>query len=250
MRKLFKGILGLFIFNAFLVLSSSGLQSCDNELEGNNSEEISAAFMAFKAAMKEEEKIYRSKLSKIQIEKNKQNRLSPSSNDVPIDFIDDNPTPEEQLAIDFEEGIRDEAKMVLYAYDFTDNKIIEEFGSVDSPDISVVANLVMALEEELQQDKRIDFMQESDFELASILGVSSLYAQQTQTEQDQLDTVGGCIADAIGITAVFEILSNGANKRMKKAAIRKVIRKVATRTLGVVGAALAVYDFVDCMDWI
>jgi hypothetical protein len=102
----------------------------------------------------------------------------------------------------------------------------------------------MAFEEKLDENQRIDFLDESDFELSSILGISSAFA-----DQEKEDTIGGCIADAAGISAVFTLINDGANKKLTKLAVKKVIRKVATKALGVIGAALAVYDFADCMGW-
>ncbi len=62
-----------------------------------------------------------------------------------------------------------------------------------------------------------------------------------------------CALRAIGIEAVVVLLNNGvssaAKSRIKKKALRKMVVKIATRTLGVIGAAIAVYELGDCMDW-
>lgn len=104
------------------------------------------------------------------------------------------------------------------------------------------AQVIVLLEEELAQNRLIYFLDESDIYYSSLFGINSVYAQS--------DTIGGCLADAVGISAVFAVLEGGANKRMTKAAIKKAIRKVVGRSLGVIGAALAVYDFSDCMGWL
>jgi len=58
------------------------------------------------------------------------------------------------------------------------------------------------------------------------------------------NTTVGCILQATGINTLYESWFNKfATKRMLIAAVGKL----ATRYLGWVGAAVAVYDFVDCM---
>jgi hypothetical protein len=39
------------------------------------------------------------------------------------------------------------------------------------------------------------------------------------------------------------------NGKIEKAAIKQVIKKVATKYLGVIGAAWALYEFGDCMGY-
>ncbi len=145
-------------------------------------------------------------------------------------------------AILFEDEIRPTALDIFYSYGFTTSEILEEFGSLKSPDISLAAQAVVLLEEELDNNRLIYFMDETDVYTAGIFGISSSYAQT--------DTIGGCLADAVGISAVFALIDGGAQKKMKKKAIKKAIRKVVSRSLGVVGGALAVYDFSKCMGWI
>ncbi|MDN3593950.1 hypothetical protein [Zunongwangia endophytica] len=242
MKKLLKGILGLFILNLIIVAVSFSIQSCssDNELEDGRDEKLDLAIQEFKNAIKKEGEVYNLELSKLE---KSNNAVYKTNNDVPIDFIDDNPDPMAQLAVNFEQGIHNSSINILRAYEFSNSDIIQEFGNMDSPEISVVANIVVALEDKLDQDQKVNFMDETDIEFASLFGISKAYSYQG-------DTLGGCIMDAVGIAAVFELFGHGLNKKMKKKAIKKVIRKVAVKYLGYVGAALAVYDFVDCMDWI
>lgn len=53
---------------------------------------------------------------------------------------------------------------------------------------------------------------------------------------------------AVGVTAIQEFLQNGING-MPKSGVRKLLKKVATKYLGAIGAAVAVYEFGDCMEW-
>jgi len=62
-----------------------------------------------------------------------------------------------------------------------------------------------------------------------------------------------CALRAFGIEAVVGFgqsnLSGAIKSMMKKSALRKMILKIATRSLGIIGAAIAMYEFGDCMDW-
>jgi len=54
----------------------------------------------------------------------------------------------------------------------------------------------------------------------------------------------GCVMQAIGITSLYNTwFDKFATKRM----LISAVGKLATRYLGYVGAAVAVYDFIDCM---
>jgi hypothetical protein len=55
-----------------------------------------------------------------------------------------------------------------------------------------------------------------------------------------------CALDALGIPAGMIV---GAAKDTSRKALLKAAKKLATRTLGIIGAAIAIYEFGDCMDW-
>ena len=69
-------------------------------------------------------------------------------------------------------------------------------------------------------------------------GINSTYAQ---------NTVGGCLADAIGVYAVVEFAQTG---QLSQTAVIKLVKKVGAKYLVTFGAALAVWDFVNCMGWV
>ncbi|WOC40372.1 hypothetical protein [Polaribacter sp. HL-MS24] len=71
--------------------------------------------------------------------------------------------------------------------------------------------------------------------------VASAYATNMDMEPDWYD----CMLRSVGIDAVVELLKG----KVTKAIAKKAIRKIASRTLGWIGAAIAVYEFGDCMDW-
>lgn len=63
--------------------------------------------------------------------------------------------------------------------------------------------------------------------------------------------IGDCAVDAFGIKEVIVILGGQSiNSSLGKALMKKAVRKVATKALGVVGALIFAYDFADCMGWI
>lgn len=59
--------------------------------------------------------------------------------------------------------------------------------------------------------------------------------------------IANCALDALGIPAGLIV---GSAKSLTKKAILKAAKKMATRSLGWVGAAIAVVDFASCMDYI
>jgi hypothetical protein len=152
-------------------------------------------------------------------------------------------TSQELLAIDFTNEIKPDALTLIKSYGITEAEIISEFGSLDSEKIALTAQAILNTEELLANGKTLSIFTDEDYQFASlsIFGVNQSLAQS--------DTVGGCIADAIGISAAFQVMNYGIQKLGKKGAY-KLLKKIAGRTLGPIGVALAVYDFADCMGWL
>jgi hypothetical protein len=50
---------------------------------------------------------------------------------------------------------------------------------------------------------------------------------------------------AVGIDPVIELINGNLTKSLAKKAIRKIVGS----TLGWVGAAVAIYEYGDCMEW-
>lgn len=112
-----------------------------------------------------------------------------------------------------------EAIQTLHFHGLSNEEIIEDFGSLDNPAIIVAA---------LYADE------------SYLYGVA-MVSNPDNSEPDLFD----CLMRSIGIDAAVEIV----NGKLKGAALRKAVRKIATRTLGWAGAAWAVYEFGDCMGW-
>ena len=53
----------------------------------------------------------------------------------------------------------------------------------------------------------------------------------------------------LGVSDFALAISGGLQTSAGKALLKKAIRKIATRALGWIGAAVFVYEFGDCMDW-
>lgn len=151
--------------------------------------------------------------------------------------------------IAFEQEIRPDALNLIKSYGVTDAEIIEAFGSLDSPQISVAAESILMAEDLIDNGQTLTLFESEDYQLASLnfLGVNNVYAQSTARMAS--DTIGGYIADAIGITAAFEVIEHGV-MGLGKNGVLKLIRKVGGKYLGAVGAVLAAYDFADFMGWI
>ena len=73
------------------------------------------------------------------------------------------------------------------------------------------------------------------------MNIDSFFATSVYA-QDTFD----CLIRSVGIDAVVEFVKV---KIITKKAIYKVIRKVAKRALGPIGAAWAIYEFEECMGW-
>lgn len=129
-----------------------------------------------------------------------------------------------------------QAKNYLYAKGLTDSDIqfllsADEEGPAmqESALIPVVMQLI-AVEQNQNVASNVNFL--------SFFG-SPAHASQ----------IGDCAGNALGIADVALALSGGLQTSAGKALLKKAIRKIATRALGWVGAAVFTYEFGDCMGW-
>lgn len=122
----------------------------------------------------------------------------------------------EDKAKAFLEPIINETVSVLLNSGISENEIITEFGSLNSPEIVLMS--------------------------IALLNENSSYNSKYQNKSgvDVLE----CIAKAFtGIKLHEAFWKSFTNRRV----LLRAVGKLATRTLGFVGAALVVYDFADCM---
>lgn len=179
-------------FYAFLFLLSSFISSCVNE--ENNIFELNEH--ANVESLRE--------VVKTQTSFNKKTKFSKRSN-----------LNEDEAKV-FLEPIINETVSVLLNSGISENEIITEFGSLNSPEIALMS--------------------------VALLNENSSYNTENQSkkERDVID----CAARAFTGIKIHEGFWNSfTNRRV----LLRAVGKLATRTLGFVGAALVVYEFADCM---
>lgn len=129
-----------------------------------------------------------------------------------------------------------EAKNYLYAKGLTDLDIQNllaadaEGPAMSESDLIPLVMQLIAEEQNQGLTTNIDYL--------SLFGTSAHASQ-----------IGECAGDALGISAIAAVVNEGLHTSAGKALLKKALRKVASRALGWVGAAIFVYEFGDCMDW-
>jgi len=104
---------------------------------------------------------------------------------------------------------------MLNQYGISDQEIIEDYGSLDSPELIYVGMY-------LANDDSLNFQQQSN----------------------SSSQVVDCLLRATGTQAFHDAFwGSFTNRRM----LLRAVGRFATRTLGWIGAALIVADFADCM---
>lgn len=126
------------------------------------------------------------------------------------------------------------SKELLKSYGINESDFLEEFADLNDPRIAFVGLMILSADKKKEKDNLASINYASFF-------VASAYAINMDMEPDWYD----CMLRSVGIDAVVELF----NGKVTKAIAKKAIRKIASRTLGWVGAAIAVYEFGDCMDW-
>jgi hypothetical protein len=132
---------------------------------------------------------------------------------------------------------------LLKSYGLTEAEINTNLGGITEEKLIDVAYSIIDIEE--QASRGIELVDPVD-------GVSLLTGEFHVSDIAQAirpsSQVFDCAMQALGISVVFELMEKGIEK-MGKAAVRKLLAKVATKYLSWVGVAIAVYEFGDCMDW-
>lgn len=95
-------------------------------------------------------------------------------------------------------------------------------------------------------DKNLEEIFSDDAEANAIILAIAIAGTETQAFSTRSQIVN-CALDALGIPVGLLV---GSAKSLTKKAILKAAKKLATRSLGWVGAAIAVVDFASCMDYI
>lgn len=135
---------------------------------------------------------------------------------------------DEQTAISVLSPYMQSSLDFLYDHGFTQTEIIEEFGSLSNPAIIASA----------------DYINKIELTYPPTLSVDERTNSNTYKVGDDPDMYD-CLLRAAGIDAVIEIFNGKLSKQIAKKAIRKIIVKY----VGWIGAAVAIYEFGDCMEW-
>lgn len=133
---------------------------------------------------------------------------------------------------------------LLRSYGLSDHEIIFEFGSLDSPEISRAALAITRFEDLVNDGYILDGYDDTDFIIAGLF-FQSAYAGGSQWYDCAIRAAGVEVLVQMGQAGISNIV-----KRLGKKGVIKLIGKIASRTLGYVGAAIAVYEFSDCMGWL
>lgn len=122
------------------------------------------------------------------------------------------------------------AKNYLYNLGFSDLEIESELqGSEES---NLVIAVMALIDAENQYESSIGFNYDSLF---------GQNAHAMTISQNWYD----CLLRSVGIDAVIELF----NGKVTKLIAKKAIRKIVSRTIGWVGAAVAIYEYGSCMGW-
>ena len=121
-------------------------------------------------------------------------------------------------------------ELVPILKELLESELGEDFYDLDDPRIALIGLAILAANDESGNQTAMNF--------AGMFG-TTVYAQDTYD----------CVLRTIGITALTDAINNGLSSSAGKAALKKAIRKIASRVLGWVGAAWAAYEFGDCMGW-
>ncbi len=126
-------------------------------------------------------------------------------------------------------------KKLLKWYEVEDEYLTQEFTDPNDPRIALVGLFLLAAESNEKQGVALNFAQ-----AFGTLG----YAQDAQLSEAKPDWVD-CMITAVGIDAVVEFLKGNVTEAIAK----KAIKKIASRAMGFIGAAVALYEFGSCMGW-
>ena len=221
LKKIANGILAIFIIKLILFGGTFVIQSCKTDsIEDTQIVEQELAISKF-------ENLVRTLTPKIQSVASKQqnfllSKSAASTRDVSVHI--------EEEAREVMMPIVAGTKELLAAFDFTESDLSEEFEDLEDPRIALIGLAVLAVQDQESNQTALNF--------ARMFG-------QTVYAQDLYD----CALRTLGITALTEAFDKGINSSAGKALLKKVVRKIATKTLGWVGAAWAAYEFGDCMNY-
>ncbi|MBT8206398.1 MAG: hypothetical protein KJO20_13585 [Eudoraea sp.] len=127
------------------------------------------------------------------------------------------------------------SRELLTTYGISEDFLAREFSNPEDPRIILAGLWLMAAERQGTSSRMQNRAQILNF---------GLFAQENSLTEAKPDWME-CMLAAVGVDAIVEFLKGNVTE----AIARKAIRKIASRTLGWVGVALALYEYGNCMGW-
>jgi hypothetical protein len=124
---------------------------------------------------------------------------------------------------------------LLKTYGISEDFLEKELGDPDDPRLVLIGVWIARAERAGLKAQHTYQAQLADF--------AFFFQEITQTE-DKPEWME-CMLVAVGVDAIIEF----AKGNVTEAIAKKAIRKIASRTLGWVGVALALYEYGNCMEW-
>jgi hypothetical protein len=224
-KRLAKGLAAIFAIKFLLLLGVMAFQACQKENEEFKYLEQQEAITKFERVVKETTPKIRNLVEG--------HFSSLDKNAIINGNLSDRVMEETQRAM---MPMVNGTKELLRAYDIEEVVLTEEFGDANDPRIALVGLLLLAADSKEYQETAVNF--------AQAFGSFSYANSNTVINPVMSDWVD-CLIVAVGIDVVVEFVSGNITEAFAK----KAIKKIAKRALGVIGAAIAAYEFGSCMGW-
>ena len=124
---------------------------------------------------------------------------------------------------------------LLETYGISESFLEQEMGNPNDPRLALIGVWIAELERHGLDTRHVNH--------AQLANLSFFFEENTWIEDDP-DWME-CMMIAVGVDAIIEF----AKGNITEAIAKKAIRKIASRTLGWVGVALALYEYGNCMEW-
>ncbi|MEP1487852.1 MAG: hypothetical protein ABJK28_05455 [Algibacter sp.] len=241
-KKLIKGFFAIFTFKLLLLGGAFVVQSCQNDENIFVESKQELALKDFKSIAKSNIPNTNKSIENLIISKERLKSIYfKTDSDKVYNNFDYNSIEEieSQTELQAEIGLTpliNSSKSLLETYGITENELrdlFEDIGifNINDPSLAIIGMTIAFCEE---QDDNIS------------INYNNLFSQPIYAQSSTYD----CVLRSVGIDAVIELINGRAlGGKLAKDLLKKAIRKVAMRTLGWVGAAIAVFEFGRCMDW-
>jgi hypothetical protein len=225
-KRLARGLVAIFVIKLALIGGVMVFQACESDKEDFQSLEKEEALLKFENVVKDATPKIRN-LVKEHLTGLPKNEATQKSVERRIQV------ETKRIMMPLVAG----TKELLKAYDIDESELQQEFADPTDPRIALVGLFLLAAENEEKRAVTVNF--------AQVFGTSSYANTTTVFNAATSPSVTDCMIKAVGIDVVLEFV----NGNVTKAIAKKAIKKIASRVLGYIGAAIAVYEFGSCMEW-